>query len=193
MSYEQVRQRYADAGQEHVFAFYDTLNESQKAAYVSQLASIDPQRAVDIYKQAVAADDEGVSGKIEPPPRNATHTLIKDDPMQEEEWRQLGLQAIHDGKVAVLLMAGGQGTRLGSSAPKGCFDIGLPSHKSLFQIQAERIEAVGKLAGASIPWYVMTSGPTRQPTEDFFLEHAYFGLERKDIIFFEQGVSSSLR
>lgn len=95
-------------------------------------------------------------------------------------------------------MAGGQGTRLGSSAPKGCFDIGLPSKKSLFQIQAERIRRIEHLAHKKaghkdekkvvVPWYVMTSGPTRGPTEQYFEEHKYFGLEKENVIIFEQGV-----
>jgi len=85
---------------------------------------------------------------------------------------------------------------LGSSAPKGCYDIGLPSHKSLFQYQAERIARLqtvaekecGKPAGSVIiPWYVMTSGPTRRETEEFFVKNRYFGLDSKNVIFFEQG------
>jgi len=94
-------------------------------------------------------------------------------------------------------MAGGQGTRLGSSAPKGCFDIGLPSSKTLFQYQAERIRRLEEVARkevggeqgekATITWFVMTSGPTRVETEAFFREKNFFGLQEKDVVFFEQG------
>jgi UDP-N-acetylglucosamine/UDP-N-acetylgalactosamine diphosphorylase len=96
-----------------------------------------------------------------------------------------------------VLMAGGQGTRLGSSAPKGCFDIGLPSKKSLFQLQGERIRKAemlaakkqGKEAGSvTVPWYVMTSGPTRGPTQEFFEKNNYFGLKKENVVVFEQGV-----
>ncbi|KAL9935605.1 hypothetical protein V8E36_005182, partial [Tilletia maclaganii] len=110
--------------------------------------------------------------------------------------RASGLRAIAEGKVALVLMAGRQGTRLGSSAPKGTYDIELSSHKSLFQLQAERIIRLTQLAGkeagsnavavllnavVSIPWFVtssvvMTSEPTHQPTIDCFQKHNFFGL-----------------
>ena len=142
------------------------------------------------------ATSEGISPEIiEPLPEDASSSTK--DPAADSEWRTLGLRAIANREVGVLLMAGGQGTRLGSSAPKGCYDIALPSHKSLFQYQAERIARLqtvaetefGKEKGSVIiPWYVMTSGPTRPDTEKFFEENSCFGLDPSNVILFEQGL-----
>lgn len=84
---------------------------------------------------------------------------------------------------------------MGSSAPKGCYDINLPSGKTLFQLQAERIIKLQELARAShnvqqdviIPWYIMTSGPTHGPTFSFFESNNFFGLSKENVFFFEQG------
>ena len=132
-----------------------------------------------------------------PLPDAACATVIN-NPEDEAKWRAIGLEAIADNQVAVLLMAGGQGTRLGSSSPKGMYDISLPSGMTLFELQAGRIKKLqsvaekecGKPVGSvKIKWYVMTSGPTREATTKYFESKDYFGLNRDNVIFFEQGKS----
>ncbi|GAA6062375.1 hypothetical protein JCM10212_003184 [Sporobolomyces blumeae] len=189
---EALRSKWRAAGQDHVFTFYDTLSEADQAKLVRQLATIDPDRVNAIHRAAVDAErsaKDASSDDISPPPRECVGTVV-DRSSDVATWREAGLDAIRHGKVGVLLMAGGQGTRLGSAAPKGCYDIELPSRKSLFQLQAERIRRLEVVAQARtpVPWYIMTSGPTRKPTEDFFREHAFFGLREDQVVFFEQGV-----
>lgn len=136
---------------------------------------------------------------IEPVAENIVSTVEKRTMEERERWWKMGLKAIHGGKLAVLLLSGGQGTRLGSSDPKGCFNIGLPSGKSLFQLQAERIMCVQRLAAqfmsedsgsagiVRIHWYIMTSPFTDEVTRKFFESHRYFGLEADQVTFFQQG------
>jgi UDP-N-acetylglucosamine/UDP-N-acetylgalactosamine diphosphorylase len=195
----ELKQKYAEADQDHVFTFYDSLDSAGKGALFQQLSSFNPKYINEISDKALnpptTADASTTETGLEPLPDNATASILDSKAEDIEGWYNSGLELIGQNKVAVVLMAGGQGTRLGSSAPKGCYDIGLPSHKSLFQIQAERIRKVQELAkekvGAAkavVPWYVMTSGPTRGPTETYFKEHKYFGLEEENVVIFEQGV-----
>ena len=193
-----LRETYEKANQEHLFAFYDELDTESKAALYEQLSSFDPKRINVLADKALHPPkaDDSKKPSVEPLPVSATASLLDLAKEDIEKWYNTGLGLIADNKVGVVLMAGGQGTRLGSSAPKGCFDIGLPSKKSLFQMQGERIlkaqQLAQKYSGSNekvvIPWYVMTSGPTRKPTEDYFKAHNYFGLEKENVIIFEQGV-----
>jgi UDP-N-acetylglucosamine/UDP-N-acetylgalactosamine diphosphorylase len=196
-----LKEKYGKAKQDHVFTFYDQLSVPEKASLYNQLSLFDTDRinclADDALHPTNRAEEKGTSSKpsIEPLPDSAVASILDSNPEDVKKWWQSGLEQIADNKVAVVLMAGGQGTRLGSSAPKGCFDIGLPSQKSLFQLQAERIWTVQRLAqeqfkktGVVVPWYVMTSGPTRGPTEKFFEEHNHFGLAKENVYIFEQGV-----
>ncbi len=88
--------------------------------------------------------------------------------------------------MAVVLVAGGQGSRLGHKGPKGTVNIGLPSQKSLFQLQAERLLNLSKRADTMIPWYVMTSENNDQETRKFFEQNRYFGYDESFIQFFKQ-------
>ncbi|PLW41518.1 hypothetical protein PCANC_13091 [Puccinia coronata f. sp. avenae] len=196
-----LREKYQQAGQGHVFTFFDQLQPTEKEELITQLSTIDPQRVNQIFKQSTSKpDSDSGDDKIdfEPPPSDSLESTIDisnpEVAKNVAQWQSLGLKSIKDQKVAILLLAGGQGTRLGSSDPKGCYNIGLPSQKSLFQLQAEKIIRLQDLVGGSsiIPWYIMTSGPTRKPTEEYFVKMNYFGLKKENVIFFEQGVLPAL-
>ena len=201
-NFKAIRKRYEDANQGHLFKFWLNLTEYQLDQLLSELDALDIERVNRIYAKAISSEKEASNpnpntqlDSIEPLPKGVSESVVSNT-AKTQEWRQIGLGAITRGEVAVLLMAGGQGTRLGSSAPKGCYDIGLPSHKSLFQYQAERIARLQIVAelenhkppgSVVIPWYVMTSGPTHSETEFYFKKNSYFGLDAKNVIFFEQG------
>ena len=119
------------------------------------------------------------------------------EPLQGKAWEAFGIaeraamansgmRALREGQVAAFLVAGGQGTRLGHEGPKGTFQIGLPSGKSLFQLQAERILNLGRQAGKPIPWVIMTSADNHEATTSFFTAHKNFGVAEKDLYFFQQ-------
>lgn len=116
---------------------------------------------------------------------------------ESARWFDTGLQAVKDGKVAVVVLCGGQGTRLGFDGPKGMYDIGLPSGKTLFQLQAERLRRVcalaagggggdGAAASPRIPWYIMTSPLNDAATREFFASKEHFGIPEEDLFFFSQ-------
>lgn len=191
----EVRAAYQAAGQGHVFTFYDKLSPGDQQALIKQLIDIDVHRVNSIFQRAVAPNDGGAAGEVLPLPESACATVI-DNKENEARWKGIGLKAISENTVCVVLMAGGQGTRLGSKAPKGMYDINLPSGMTLFEYQALRIARLEQLAAEAngkkredvrIRWYIMTSGPTKEDTVKYFESKAWFGLREDQVIFFEQG------
>ena len=188
---------FKTAGQEHLFEFYDSLTIEQQQEFLKQLSKIEnPSKLISTVQKAIKfSSTNSASRSLTQLPPAQTASTLDLDTETKTKWSNLGFEAIAKGEVAVLLMAGGQGTRLGSTDPKGCFNIELPSSKSLFQIQGEKILKIQNLTkekfGLSevpiINWYIMTSGPTRPSTEKFFKQNNYFGLKSTQVVFFDQG------
>ncbi|GME77570.1 unnamed protein product [Ambrosiozyma monospora] len=194
-----IKEAYIQAGQGHLFKYWDELSEEEQSSFLDQLSKLsNPSKFLSDVSQAIQfSANNSASRKLSPLPASSYTSNLDVDSKTLHQWTEFGYEQLKQNKVGIILMAGGQGTRLGSSAPKGCYDVGLPSHKSLFQIQAERIVRLKQLTeskfglasgSVTIPLYVMTSGPTRVATETFFSEHGYFGLDKSDVTFFNQGV-----
>lgn len=182
--------------QEHLLQFWDRLNENEKQELCHDLSEMNIPDVLLCFKRAIDGlneDQEKLDDRMKPVPSHLYGAVSRTKPDLINSYENEGLQQISEGRVGVLLMAGGQGTRLGSALPKGMYDVGLPSHKSLYQIQAERIRKLVQLAHevtgkhCQILWLIMTSEQTMEPTKKYFCDHNYFGLNKDDVIFFEQG------
>eukprot|EP00697_Spironema_sp_BW2_P002596 gnl/Spiro4/13443_TR7173_c0_g1_i1.p1 gnl/Spiro4/13443_TR7173_c0_g1~~gnl/Spiro4/13443_TR7173_c0_g1_i1.p1 ORF type:complete len:495 (+),score=134.14 gnl/Spiro4/13443_TR7173_c0_g1_i1:177-1487(+) len=167
-------------------------------ALLTKLMELDLQRVRDVFEEITKPRAVPVSA-FRPP---TVLKLAQSDP-RFSELREQGLEMIAQGQVGVVTLAGGQGTRFSATAPKGTYDIGLPSRKSLFQLQAERLRRLemlaneqsarlGRVANARVYWYLMTSDTTHTPTLQFFAAHNNFGLAAEQIMFFQQGMFPSL-
>ncbi len=172
-------------GQEHLLDHFNTLSEHEQVDLIKQILSVDFPLMRQLYRELVINRTlETGESQILPMQATSWPTMAHD---QQVKLQELGWQQLKAGKVAALMLAGGQGSRLGHSGPKGTFSIGLPSAKSLFQLHAERLLALSRLVGRSIPWYIMTSPENHDETIAFFSSHQCFGYPQEEVHFFTQG------
>ncbi|MFQ6112729.1 MAG: UTP--glucose-1-phosphate uridylyltransferase, partial [bacterium] len=181
-----------ECGQGHVFRFWDELNEGARRALLTQLKAIDFDLLAELYRKFIQTPGgHKIQGELEP----ADFIAIPKTAQEKEaatQARLTGERALRQGRVAVFLVAGGQGTRLGYSGPKGKFPISPIKDKSLFQLHGEKILAMSRKYNVTIPWYIMTSETNHQETVDFFAAHGYFGLNPDDVMFFPQEMVPAL-
>lgn len=177
--------------QSHVLKWWDELTGVQQATFVDQLNAVDFAELAALTSGAKAeTPSESPAEKAKralPPSQIVRLPQSETDQADWQEAEKKGQDLIAAGKVGAILVAGGQGTRLGFPHPKGMFPIGPVSGNSLFQILVEQVRARGTIAGTSIPYYIMTSDATHSETVDFFEQHDYFGLSVDQVRFFKQG------
>ena len=178
---EKITKKY---NQEHLLKNYEKLTTDKQKQLLNQIKSINFEEVQRLYENIKNAKTNDIDSKVEPIPYIDKDKL---DKKEKEKYDSIGKQAIKEGKLAAVTMAGGQGTRLGHSGPKGTFDLGLITHKSLFEILCDSLKEAKKEYKANIPWYIMTSEENNKETVKFFEKHNYFGYPKEDIKFFKQG------
>lgn len=183
MTYEEAVQKLAPAGQEHLLKYFDEISEEQKKDLLRQVEALDLS-LLDCLKTK-----EGGLRKGELAPLGAlTLAEIKE---KREQYEQTGLDAIRAGKVGAVLLAGGQGTRLGLDRPKGVLNVGVSRELFLFEQLINNLMEVVKTADTWIPLFIMTSEKNNRDTTGFFEEHDYFGYNRDFVFFFVQDMAPS--
>lgn len=180
-SYQDAKQHLDDVGQAHVLRFWDQLDSAQQSRLLAQVEALDFS-ALARMRALLNEDDALAPASFKP-----AEVVTLSEP-ERTAARERGEQALRSGEVGCILVAGGQGTRLGYDGPKGCFPVGPVSQASLFEIHARKILALQQKYGAPLPFYIMTSLDNDAPTRAFFEAHQWFGLNRDHVLFFSQGL-----
>lgn len=179
---EEIKRKMRRYNQEHLIEYYEkTEDEELKNKLLEQFKKINFELIDSLYRNT-NKDVEKSDVVIEPIEYLDKEKLGSDYDFYEN----IGNKAIREGKLAVVTMAGGQGTRLGHNGPKGTYDIGLDSHKCLFELLCDTLKEASKKYNVDIPWFIMTSKENNKETVEFFEKNRYFGY-KNNVYFFLQG------
>jgi len=181
----ELLERLRRHGQEHVLRWWDGLSERGRRQLAEQCGRIDFVLVEELAGTLLVPHSVSPElGGLEPAPVLSPEVLSA---AERERLVGVGEQALAAGRVAVLTVAGGVGTRLGAGPVKGKVPVGPVSGKSLFQLQAETILALGRRSSCPVHWFVMTSAANDQATREYFMASGFFGLDREAMHFFCQG------
>ena len=170
--------------QDHIIKLLEELGEKEQKELIDQIERIDFQQISELYKNT-KKEIQFKESKIEPLKYVDKAKLTTE---QKEELDKLGGEIIKSGEYAVVTMAGGQGTRLGHSGPKGTFKLDVYGKgKYLFEILTENLKEANQKYGVTIPWYIMTSRENNKETVEFLEKHKYFGYDKNYVTIFKQG------
>jgi UDP-N-acetylglucosamine/UDP-N-acetylgalactosamine diphosphorylase len=169
-----------DSQQDHIIVAWEKLSPAQRQSLLDQLRTVNFRQLMELVARANRNSVSAQPDEIAPLP------VVSAAATPEE--CGVGEEALRRGEVAALVVAGGQGSRLGFEKPKGMYPVGPLSGASLFQLHAEKILGLSRRHRKAIPFLVMTSRSTDEETKAYFADQRYFGLDPAQVIFFQQGV-----
>lgn len=184
MNYNETLEMLKKHGQEQLLRYYDELSDESKASLLAQIGQIDWSLLSLLDRKEMKIDKGELSplGALEIDQINA----------RRDEFEKIGIEALKAEKVGAVLLAGGQGTRLGFDGPKGTFPIGVTRELYIFECLINNLMDVVKRVGAWVPLYIMTSEKNNEATVKFFNEHNFFGYDKDHVRFFVQEMAPSV-
>jgi len=171
---EKILEKY---NQKHLLNWWGDIDNNQQQSLYNQIKSID-WSFIEYLNKEVSSEDS----IIEP----IDALSLQQIQQNKELYNSIGIDTIKDGKLCLLLLAGGQGTRLGHDKPKGCFNMGITKEMSIFSLLMSHTLKITQEANTWIHMYIMTSDINYKNTTCFFKEHNYFGYNPEYIHFFVQ-------
>lgn len=178
--------------QEHILRLLDCMNRAEKRNLLRDIRQVDLGLVADLYESYRMEQNRKKDKKVFQEVEVLSFNRSEASRQNRKRLFSIGEDCLKEGRVALFLVAGGQGTRLGIKGPKGCFAISPVKRKTLFQLFAETIKALQRRYGKPLNWFIMTSQENNEETHSFFYENNFFGLKRKNIHFLIQGQIPSL-
>jgi UDP-N-acetylglucosamine/UDP-N-acetylgalactosamine diphosphorylase len=185
---DELAARLKPHNQEHILRFWNELDPAGRAQLARQIAAIDFEIVAQLFQGGPQSQDwASLSRRAEPPTAMRLADRASGGRFSAKDARARGIEALANGKIGILLVAGGQGSRLGFDHPKGLFPIGPVSGASLLQIHFEKAVALARKHSVRVPIYMMTSPVTHEEQAAFLKEHGRFGVSAEDLRLFCQG------
>lgn len=181
MTYQEAYEKLEKYGQLQVLKYYDELTTEEKEELLAQIEDMD----LAMVEACKHKNELNQKGKITP----LSAMQLNEIEARKDEFTAVGIDAIKAGKVGAVLLAGGMGTRLGSDAPKGVYNIGLTKDVFIFQRLIENLMDVVRAADTWIHLFIMTSDKNHEATTNFFKEKNYFGYNPDYVTFFMQDMA----
>ena len=178
MDYERAKLFLSQRGQSQLLDYYDELDEEQRRILLDEITNVN----FSVVKNIQNNSEQKKTGKYKPVPAKSLEDIEKNRKKYEEE----GIKLLKEHKVGAVLLAGGQGTRLGFDKPKGMFNIGVTRQLSIFEQLMNNIKDVTRVTGRNFPLFIMTSDVNNDETVAFFAENNYFGYPKDKIYFYIQ-------
>lgn len=178
MNLNEISNKLDKYDQNHLLNFYDELSDNEKVSLLSQIEATD----FEVIKSAINPNAVTEKGEITPLKAMELDEINN----RRDEFFSIGLDAIKNNRVAAVLLAGGMGTRLGSSDPKGMYNVGKTRDLYIFECLINNLMDVVKVSGNPIELFIMTSDKNHDSTVNFLTEHKFFGYDADCIHFFKQ-------
>ena len=183
MTLAEAKQKLAQYGQEHVLKYYEELDGAGQEALLTQIAETD----MSVLSSCKHREELVKKGEITP----LAAMELSEINANRESFTVTGLEAIHDGKVGAVLLAGGMGTRLGSDNPKCMYNVGINRELYIFECLVNNMMDVVRQSGSWFHLFVMTSEKNNDVTIQFMKEKQFFGYNPEFVHFFKQEMAAA--
>ena len=180
---KQAREKLEKYGQEHLLKYYGELSEEEKGSLLKQIEETD----MGILEACKHREELTKKGVITP----LASMQLDEIEANRAGFTAVGMEAIRQGRVGAVLLAGGMGTRLGSDDPKGMYNVGITRKLYIFECLINNLREVVQESGTWIHLFVMTSEKNHQATVSFLKEHEYFGYQEEYVHFFKQDMAAA--